>query len=279
MLTIIKGTTVEEIRIPDCTPNGKHPDGDDQVLHVAGMLIVEPAPGGSGQIEVERVSLLDPSGSALRVVFEGKTAGKCEADPSLQHTVALNALTDHGNGGATKLRPAPGSGKKDPVAASIHLVGGTLKNDPAYLSKEVYDLPSDDASTPIPSHRIPLLKFWKPQQGPVTVTVRNAENDRVFQKTLDDGQSVFVFNWDKGEPRDPDEYLEFPQKVCNGSNAVDVDFKWLYQLLITPGDDWDKWRRGKPLPAPTAQCTTVSEVLRDLRTPGGSDCIDAVWRE
>ena len=72
MLTIIKGTTVEEIRIPDCTPNGKHPDGDDQVLHVAGMLIVEPAPGGSGQIEVERVSLLDPSGSyALEA---GKTA-------------------------------------------------------------------------------------------------------------------------------------------------------------------------------------------------------------
>ena len=282
MLTIVnKDRVVEEIRIPNCScrPGDTHSDGDPKMKHVAGMMIVEPAPDGDGQMEIDRISLLDPSGTAYRVTFDGSTTGECSADHNLEDSIPLNALTDCGATGPTSLRPAPSPGKKNPVAANIFLGAGTFANDGGFVSSEVYDFPSDDASSPIPSHQLPLLKIWTPYAGPISLAVWNAKNERVDQRTLKPDQSVFVYNWDKHEPKNPAKFLEPPGKVCDGFNAVDIDFKWLYQLLTVRGDDWDSWRKGPKLPAPIAQCTRTSRVLRDFRTPGGSDCIDAVWWE
>lgn len=266
-LTIVRKGVVEEIRIPDAMrslPGGNHVDHTPARKHLAGMLIVT-GPFGSATL-VKDIPL-----RGKRVVFTGTTTGPCSAGANLDQSVALNAITDKGKTGAATLRPTA-SGTR------IKLGDGALENDMSHVTNFVYNIPDDDASKPTPPHHLPLLKVWTPTAGPVTIELTDASGGPATTIPLTDDQSVYVYNWDINPPGPPapptpDEYSDFPPKECDENNKVDLDFKWLYQELDVQNNDWKTWLHGKPLPCPITDCTQQPHIV----TPGGSDCIDAVW--
>ena len=93
---------------------------------------------------------------------------------------------------------------------------------------------------------------------------------------LQPGLSALFYNWDN-EPPKANQFFTFGPTPCTaGKIIVDIDFKWLYQLLDVAGGDWDEWRCNHDLPTPSARCPGDSGG-RNATTGPGSDCVHAYW--
>jgi hypothetical protein len=81
---------------------------------------------------------------------------------------------------------------------------------------------------------------------------------------------------------DPD-----PDPQTRAEAVVDVDFKWIYEMLAPLTGTWAEWRNGKKLPAPISVCADgkdpdfVSRVSDGVeqKTAPGKDCLAGLWAE
>ena len=120
------------------------------------------------------------------------------------------------------------------------------------------------------------MKLWETDEtATVTYTIIDQDSGAKTSRTLERNQTLLIFNWDHHIPT-PEQFADLtPTKCLPNTKIDDIDFRWLYELLIAPGDDWKAWLRTADLPAPIFICP--ERTADDLRTAPGSDCIDAVW--
>jgi hypothetical protein len=292
MMVFTQGNVAESIRIPYAwatTVAPRHPDGDLAREHYSGLFITTP-PVTSATPTNDRVANL----KAKRVTISDGTTGPCVADPSLRKLmVDVKRLTEAGATGPLEPRPVDQSFFSS-GATMVEFRGGTLSADGTKLTGLIYTIPGHFAKNGIgDTLQIPMLIQWTPSAGAtVTITVDDdpAAPGTSQSITLAANQTACIYQWD-GPPSakrpTPAAFMDLKPVGCTADSkaVVDVDFKWIYEILTPVQGTWDEWRDDMKLPAPISLCggltdlNLVSQVSAGAvaKTAPGKDCLGGLW--
>jgi hypothetical protein len=296
MMVFTQNGVAESIRIPNAeaeTCQRFHPDGDPATEHTSGLLVTEPS-NTQTTAPPKRVYRL----KARKITISDGTTGDCVADASLSRLmVNVKRLTENGATGQP-LQPVPVNAdffEKD-GSTIVEFRGGRLSVDPNELTGLTYTIPGHFAKNGIgDTLRIPMLIKWTPEPGSevkIDIEYKGKESGPPpFETiTLAANQTACFYQWD-GPPSatrpQPAAFLNLAPVTCvDDSDAViDVDFKWVYEMLTPVDGDWAKWRNGKKLPAPISVCAAgkdpdfVAQVFNgaEAKTAPGKDCLGGLF--
>lgn len=273
MLNVVKGHSLHRILIPDAMrrlPYGRHGDRWPAVPHVAGVLIV------SGDDPSNMPTLLQISLRGKDVLVHDGTRARCTINQrTLAGTVPLRSMTNKGSNAAAASLLAAGQDFNERVASEVVILGGELAES-SDTTDLVYTLPTDCASGTLPGGKIPLFSHWRTPSNARVIEFADRATGDLSVLPLEAGQSALFYNWDLKVP-DASAFFNIGATDCSGGKViVDVDFKWLYQLLDVPNGDWDAWRGDCDLPTPHAICPGTAGDMHTTTAPG-SDCVHGFW--
>ncbi|MDB4916629.1 MAG: hypothetical protein JWM95_4273 [Gemmatimonadetes bacterium] len=282
ILFVYRGTAVLRALIPDASrplAGGRHADRSEAKLHTAEIGVMD-----HNRTELPRTTLRH---MRVNVVDESAAPGRaCEKDISFDALVPLHRLVNQqGQPRTVKLRQDAAPDFWSHAATTITFTGGMMstRNE----SPLTFEVPTTLNTEAVPPRRLPLLSVWRPNSGAgVRIEITRAEGDgeqRVMH--MSDGQTAFICNWD-----DPSHSLARIAEIhapLKAGPVDDNDFKWLYQLLVPPVEDWAQAiGRGRKLPAPQADCpkelvrpaaASTGPVMRGMRTIDTSTCFGGSW--
>jgi hypothetical protein len=284
-LFVVKNAMLEEVRVPngervisDGGRENTHADRTVATPHFSRMIILDRADN-----VVSRHNLF-----GIKVgVSDGLPAG-CGVMPTFSDITRLNELTNVDPSNC----PPPTAGAAS-TAQNLQLrsdrdkdfwerTSTTVKFDSGVIDADksppvVFTLNPHQHTRQQPIQtRLPLLAVWRSQSSTAHVALRDAGDRLQADITLDESRpKAIIYNFDREWPS-REEILSAEDTTRPGGAIVDDDFKWLYQLLKAPGDDWAAWLAGAKFPAPIlVQPQGVPNVAG--RRPGSSTCFGATW--
>ena len=257
------GTDPPEGRRPTPGSHGEHCDSTAARAHWPGVFVTD-----QNGTEIKRFT--PPLGQVRISGGPGKTTGA----GTLAEVAALDKINNNGSQEDLRLIPASTPNR---VAAHVTIRGGTI--GPEVNS----DLSWDIGFQHNPSHgqagQFVRIVSWTSDTDEAELQVSGHQPYSVA-----DGLEVYVYNFDGADPsRDQ---LREGDSCRTGSLILDLDFKWLYQL-VDPinGKHKDRIKPPQP-PRPTGPndpelvipwTTCDLKKSATLRAPDVSTCLGGSW--
>lgn len=272
-MSIVQQNSVSELLLPDGTrklSGGAHPDGTRAKPHYAGLLILESDASDQvlAQIDLNRhrVTISDGSGANC-------TRGKVDAIPD------LSRMLNNGAPSAATVKLRPREQREAFLAASILLEGGSFEQIPPPPDSPDCHLPTPFGQEP-PAAPISAYSVWNPDgTDKVTIELERFDGSAWAKFSLTGDQAMFVYNFDVFHPKLEDFQPTSSLRCSPGKVLCDSDFKWMYQLLEAPDDDWAAWltlAKRSQLPAPEIRCTADTEkVLQKINEASIENALDS----
>ena len=261
--------SVRQILIPNAQltlPGGTHRDGSSAVPHYAGLVVFRDEEIVF-QMELNQKKVAVSDGSVVKCVAEDTVKLLPQLDEMAGGEVPAADLTVRPTDNAFWAR----------VAGTVALMGGSFGCDArnamgSYTSTTM----SGRAAEP---RRLATTAQWMSRSGRAYIDIQDVLTGELTHIALAEDQSALIYNWDSRNPKPKEVLLELrvePRanaRAKQGNSVIkeDHDFKWLYQLLLPPGDDWFKWLGNRSLPAPKE----IGGI--HILVPGTSDCFGACW--
>jgi hypothetical protein len=244
-----------EVAQPD--KPGKHADDSPANVHYSGLLII----GANGK----KRRRFEPLRGRVRVSAQG---GSDKPPGNLGKVVGV----DHVNNGgpAPDLELIPAFDDFSRVAVALSFSGGKMDGEkPSAAEWTVHD----DFKTghTHKNENLVLTQAWESTK-PVAIQIV-APDGTTTPEQLSDDEVAYIYNFDDEQPNVCD--LEAEEKCESGKTLDDVDFNWLYQLVVPrTGTLKERLKQMKTdLPRPKAKCPRAP-----ILTPRTSTCFFGSWR-
>jgi hypothetical protein len=231
----------------------KHADGTPAVRHYAGALILGPGPTTTYRKLADRLVQASPTGNGAK-----PSGGLLDKIPPIAKATKKTAL---------ELRDLSDPTNFEFISTRFRIHAGEMSPDsPSGLD---WALDGGKHGDKVLLPNCPLAVAWT---FPASVTeVRFEINDLKGSPTgeapivlNEDQPTAFFYHFDNALPTKPELTTENPPQK---KNAIDHDFKWLYELFRpVTGEKWKDWLGTGKFPAP--QCTTLVPV---------STCFPGLW--
>ncbi|MEO6525085.1 MAG: hypothetical protein ABIP93_00505 [Gemmatimonadaceae bacterium] len=270
-LFVSKGNVVKDVRLPnaetrvleDGGPANTHADGSKATKHYARLVILDRENSVVGRFNLlnTRVRLVDPLG------------GSCGACTSFDEVIDLRRLSDRKTSTGPqrlRVRDPEDAGSRNRFASVVEFVGGVIDaNRPLPMMWDMVPIGSDAEAQKFRA-RVPILTIWRSQSTVAQIVIENRDGGLLSAIALDANRpKAVIYDFDSEWPS-YDELVQVDEILDVGTH-VDDDFKWVYQLLIPPGDDnlktWLEEATATELPAPSADVKGEG-----ARSPGSSGC-------
>ena len=245
MLILTGGPYVDKILLPNAEILGKYPDQSMATLeHYAGMFLIK-AGNKIAPFSIANTNLSISDGSVAR----------CDRDDSLNLLVPLDELV---NGGADE-RLKPVNSNSPRVTSVVTFKGGKLiaRTD----SANTYEFPRTFNPGAPAARAVRLIAEWATTatSAHLSLTTRDGAQGKTFD--LAEGDTAYVYNFHNLNTDERE--FEIAANKCKGSTTPveDEDFKWLFWLLDTPTDGWEKWRKNRLLPTPYFLCDEKTSAM------------------
>lgn len=234
-----------------------HADGTVATPHYSGIVVFDRATG-------QPVARVEPLRGEVRLVATtGNDTPRFDKPGSLP---SLSRVTNRNGGHAADLEVEPDATLGSYIAATVVATGGEMTPIPNGDSAHQWSFTEAFRPGHGQNKRLALVFGWVaeaasvrivPEPDPATCSglLKDGKGTMTFDATR---HVVFIYNADVPNPSLP--YLERTDAAALGNLAMDVDFKWLYQLLRpADGKGLVNWYRngnwaavGEPphLPAP-----------------------------
>jgi hypothetical protein len=258
ILFVHKGDELVDARIPDANHHGTHKDGSIAKKHHA-VLMLKKENGKNNDYKPL------PIGSVVSIV--GKNArGKPKLALSFKNKISLSKMANAGALPGQELK-LNGDLRK---CVHVDILGGSVSA--TSHTQDAFPIPahwSGDETEEAP----PLLTVWTCTDG-FTLDVNGKD------VKLDGVEDVYIFNWEN----DKAGHKELENNMCRVNDCLlepELDFRWLYELLVPP-NDWPSWigqgvgKCGKMLPAPWSSIESQPGALEPAYPPN-SACDGARW--
>ena len=261
--------SVRQILIPNAQltlPGGTHRDGSPAMPHYAGLVVFRDTEMVF-QMELNQKQLAVSDGTVVKCFAENSVKFLPQLDEMAGGEVPADDLT---------MRPAD-NGFWARVAGTVALRGGSFGcDDDNAMGSYTSATMSGRSAEP---RGLATTARWISRSGHAYIDIQDVITGELTHIALAEDERAMIYNWDSRNPKPKDVLLELRAepsanaRAKQGKSAVkeDHDFKWLYQLLLPPGDDWFKWLGNKSLPAPKENGGM------HILVPGTSDCFGACW--